>query len=368
MDPALAVLVTGEIRIDQSLLEELKHLDRSSALPIISVWDKVGMKLDGWIGPHQIWRVLGEAAGDSFPQPLIGMDSLQRFIPEFFDALRADVSKRNVDHRVLEALTPYVDVEDQRLFVEVLPDDDRCCNARVIHYKMARAFALMKIEEDARGEKFDYVMRIRPDLADLPTWNGKVSSDEIFLDWFKYDKVTGACIAGDNAILARREMIADLMEYMRYCIYDQRRGNIHDIIGRFIDKNGLKPRVLATRFAEDPWPLDLFLDCVSRKAVTDPVAREFLACFRAWGCMKQGDLAAAATELDEMGPGRSPAVMLCRGSLAVMAGRLDEADATLADLRACGDAGDALELDYYIHKLEWLRSRHLEMEVSAVAS
>jgi len=334
MEASLAVLVTGEVRGGQPLLSDAGRLAPPKARTFFSVWNKVGRKLDGWIGPWQLWRVLGKDVANSVPQSLIGTGVLERFLPGFFDALRAEVGQRTVDRAAMDAISPYVDIEDQALFVEILPPESRGCNARLIHYKLARALAMMRLAEEAAGTEFKNVMRIRPDAKALPDYQDDFAADEFYTDWKRSDPSEGSLLIGDNAILARREVIVGLCEYLRHLIYDQIRGNIHDLLGEFVTRYGLKPRVMDTHLADDVWPLDLFIQHLGEKLSadpSDPEAREFLACVKINTCLTRGDVGGAAAQFAGLEGSESIPALLCRGRLALATGQMAELSAILSE-------------------------------------
>lgn len=366
-----AVLLTGQVRTGQDMLRDLGRLP-PKVQAIVSVWRAIGMKLDGWMGPWQLIRLLGEPVADSLPPRLIGFDLLHAFLPDFFDRLRDRVAASEVDGAMLRQSTPYVDVEDQRLFVETLPAAERCCNARLLFYKLARAMALMQVAERENGRRFDAVVRLRPDLAAMPAWDTPFDDDEFCVDWTRIDEGSGNFVTGDNLIMAGREVMVEMVEYLRMAIFDERRGNIHDLLGDFVVSRGLRPRCVAVTIAPDPWPSDLFVQCLKEKAAAEPSGSEaatFLACIRANGRLRAADPAGAAHALEAAGGAEAcPPVLLLRGRLALAAGRLDEVDRLVALLRAIAQPSPISDCGFYHRRLEEARQWYLARHANAACS
>jgi len=360
MQSSLAILVTGEIRASAKLLDELNAGGLADRQVICSVWGLVGSKLGGWIGPRQICRVLGDAIGSAFPPSLIGFGHFERMLPAFFGAVRAELGSRPVDREMLRAITPYLDIEDQRLFVETLPERYRKYTARFIHYKFARALALLRIAEAEQEREYACVARIRPDLGALPQWPDECGAREIFVDWAHADDATGKLIAGDNVILARREVMIGLAEHMRDAIYERAEHNIHVIIGGFIEKAGLEPRTIQTSIADDPWPRETFLEALRDKAAAHPddrISAAFLACVEANRAREEGDFAGARAILDRLGHSDCPSVQLALGRIALATGRERELDHAIEALRSAPNPSGLSDHDFYRERLESLRAR-----------
>ncbi len=333
---AMAILVTGEVRASQGLLTDLARIDPPHKV-ICSVWDRVGTKVGGWIGPWQLGRLLGPQIGDAMPACLIGAGHLEAFLPDFFDALRAATQDRMVDVASLQKLTPHVDVENYKSYRQTIPTGATSCNAWVIHYKIARAMAQMRVLEEEQGYRFDTVLRVRPDLEALPAMPDMAPADTIFLDWFVESERPGWPSAGDNAIFGRRELMVALCEHMRAAIHDRQRGNIHDIIASYVLDKGLHVDLLAPVIGRDLWPVDLFLDCLKvrcRRTVEDATAREFLDCIEANAALARSDAAGAKAVLGSPSDDEPLPFVLCRGRIALAMQDIPTAEKQLSILEA----------------------------------
>jgi hypothetical protein len=349
------------------MLRDLRCLP-PDAQAILSVWQAIGMKLDGWLGPWQIFRLLGESVADSLPPALIGFDQLRLFLPTFFSQLYSRSAGSEVDSNALRLVTPYVDVEDQRLFVETIPPEERICNARLLYYKLARAMALMTIAERDQGRRFENVLRLRPDLENMPEWNTPFDDDEFCVDWTRVDEGSGLFVTGDNLIMARREVMLDLVDYLRAAIFDERRGNIHDLLGDFVMTRRLRPRCLAAHIAPDAWPVDHFIKCLEEKAADESsrgMAGIFLDCIRANDRLNADDRNGAEHVLNALDADEIPPVLLLRGRLALAAGRLDDVERLINMLQAFPHPFQFSDCNYYLRRLETARNLYLAEHASA---
>ena len=360
MTASLAILVTGEVRTSTVLFDSLAAQSSADGQILFSLWRQIGSKLGGWMGPRQVSRVLGDAIGTALPPSMIGFGHLERVLPDFFHAFRADLGSRTVDPERLAEITSYFDIEDRRLFVEVIAKPFRQYTARFIHYKFSRGLALLQIAEAEHQVRYEHIVRVRPDLGDLPQWPAECGDNDMFVDWFSRDEASGKLLVGDNIILAKRAVMLDLADYMRAAIYDLAEYDIHVILGGFITSRGLSPRTIATSIADDPWPREAFLDALRREVDASPddaTASAFLACVDA-NCLREiGDLAGATAALDRLGEAGSAPVLLARGRIALAAGDPGAAMRAVQTLRSLHNPNDLVDQDFYRQRLEALYAR-----------
>ncbi|NJM50803.1 MAG: hypothetical protein HC843_07925 [Sphingomonadales bacterium] len=348
-NPSLAICVTGEIRANQTLLDALEEAVLDQTEIFISVWGTVGSKVEGWVAPRQVSRSLGFDIGDALPTSLIGFGEIEKLIPEFFDHIRMTLTSQNVDADRLKNITPYVDIEDRRLFVETLPQWAHQYTMRFIHYKMARAFNLMKCAEQESKNKFDIVARIRPDLCELPCIPTQFDRSEIYLDWL-LEEGDGTLMAGDNVIVAHRDVMEDLIEHMRHNMFEKERHHVHEIIGEFILGRKLNAHAIKAEIGVDPWPRDAFLSAIGKRYDANtscgPTAN-FVAAIQANICLDNDDLAGAKEALTKASNADEPPILLSRGRLALAEGRKSDAEEIMAQLDAYGAKINMDDYCYY---------------------
>ena len=293
------------------------------------------MRLGGWIDPGVLGRVLGEDIGAAMPLSMIGVGKLEALVPGYFQTLRTRAGRIHITPDWFDGVATVADIEDPRLFVETLPPRLAMYKVRFIHHRLARALAMMKQIEEQQGFRFEYIMRIRPDLEAAPPLDPEVADEEIWLDWHE-ELDDGTPLGGDNAILAKRDVMFALAEFMRAEIYENLNGDVHRIIGKFVATNGLKARWHGVRIAEDCWPRAPFikaLEDAARGQNASLAALEFLACARAHMHITRHNFEAAATELAAVASSSSQPVMLARGRLALGLRDIAGADKQLNRLR-----------------------------------
>lgn len=354
---SVAVLVTGEIRNCRTALGTLPELEQGSD-SFISVWQRVGCKIEGWIGPWQVERLLDDAIAMSLPAALSGLHRLERFLPDFFQHLRS-FDHGSVSARDFASFSRHVDVEDQRLHVETLAAPAYKTNARFIHYKLARALSMMRLAEQERGKHFDFVMRVRPDLEYLPGWNGEFQLGEIGLDWFKHDPLSKGHTAGDNAIVAARDVMIALEEHLRSAIYERGCMNIHAMLAEFVTSQGLAVRELIIEIGSDRWSPHAFRSHLAERALMPggELAAEFLSCIRAHDEIDAGLLEQAEDTLNNVKNASASPALLARGRLALARSEMEEVDRLINKLLLPGLSETDDDL-YFSRKLEKLRRHH----------
>ncbi len=338
MKPNLAVLITGQYRMGQAIYSPLSSFSEFESTVFISTWSSIGSKLNGWVAPPQLRRVLGRAISLAQPTELIGDFSvIERFIPDFFSDFRYAISHQKIDANALGAITPHVDIETQSLFVDTLHSAYRKSSIRFIHYKLARALNMVLDFEKSSGKTFDFIVRMRPDILPLKKVNIPRHSGIFEVDWVGPVSTGGIVRCGDNFILGTRDVVFSLVEHLRETIYDRHLAEIHSALGEFAQRHSLEPHRIVAPIADDVWPRDKFIDALRRKAqadANDGVAAEFLSCTLVLLALEEGHLPQAEKALETIPENAwsKPPVLLARGAVLLARRQTDEADALLAML------------------------------------
>lgn len=159
----ICVCISGQVRGDFSALRAIKDaLDRYQTTYVISIWDTVGYKESGAFNYSQLSRIFPDSVARSIPCDLWDNDFVD-ISSGFYEKLRSTVlpiKKSDIRDIFPESL---IDIEEDILDLEFDENViDR--NSKKMLYKIWRANKIKQKIERKRSEKFDFVMRIRPDL------------------------------------------------------------------------------------------------------------------------------------------------------------------------------------------------------------
>ncbi|MDJ0388069.1 hypothetical protein QMO56_08075 [Roseomonas sp. E05] len=162
----IALCIAGQLRDEHLTLPQAARVaERLGAKVFISTWQRRGTKITGVIGDSQAGRMFGREFALALPEPLLGGTRLPDAVPGFGAAVNAHYGE--VTRAELEAYLPgaEIDIEDQDLLCLDLETEAADVNSLRMLYKIWRCNAMKRRFEKAAGERFDLVIRMRPDLA-----------------------------------------------------------------------------------------------------------------------------------------------------------------------------------------------------------
>ncbi len=161
MEPVnTAICISGQVRSPVSLLQRIAaEATRSGADVFISVWSQVGQKtFEGAVGPKNIRRIVEPQVARQIPESWLGR--MKEVFPDFnsFFPTFPPVSSKHLAKIFPEAK---IEVEaDSPAFDFAAVDSN---SLRMLH-RIWRANAMKRAAEQARGRRYDKVLRLRPDM------------------------------------------------------------------------------------------------------------------------------------------------------------------------------------------------------------
>ena len=162
----IALCIAGQLRDEHLTLPQAAQVaERLGAQVFVSTWRRRGTKVTGIIGDSQAERMFGREFALALPERLLGGTRLVEAVPGFGEAVAAHYGE--VTQAELEAYLPgaAIDIEDQDLLCLDLETDAPDVNSLRMLYKIWRCNEMKRRFEKAAGERFDLVIRMRPDLA-----------------------------------------------------------------------------------------------------------------------------------------------------------------------------------------------------------
>ncbi|MCF6273872.1 MAG: hypothetical protein L3J37_11925, partial [Rhodobacteraceae bacterium] len=161
MEPAnIAICISGQVRSPVSVLEQIAlEAARSGADVFISVWSQVGQKtFEGAVGPKNIRRIVEPEVARQLPENWLGrmkavFPDFNRFFPTF-----PPVSPQHLAEIFSNAK---IEVEADSPAFDFAAGDSN--SLRMLH-RIWRANAMKRAAEQARGQRYDKVLRLRPDM------------------------------------------------------------------------------------------------------------------------------------------------------------------------------------------------------------
>ena len=159
----VAVCISGQLRGFEEALPTIQKqlVERFNAVPFVSSWEQVGRA----VGPHagRDRRGLPRAFAAQLPADFNTALFYERF-PSVREALA--VSRRAARDDVLRLLpSAIVELENEEALRTLLPPELQADYAYYLFYKMHRVYRLVVDYEQTRGERFDVIIWVRPDLC-----------------------------------------------------------------------------------------------------------------------------------------------------------------------------------------------------------
>ena len=168
----LCICLSGQIRDNSEVsFEALKKLisdlekDGVETTLVFSIWDEISRKLEGIINIKQLNKMFHKDVIPLIPPAWYGK-KLWTYLPKTYQHIMNNESKNAVDWVKKYFPDAIIDSEDGHtldLFIYNSPTND--INSKKMLYKVWRANEMKKKIERDSGEKFDYVVRVRPDYT-----------------------------------------------------------------------------------------------------------------------------------------------------------------------------------------------------------
>lgn len=206
--PTLCVCVSGQMRFYEAASRQLAQaIDDFEPVYVIETWTKRGGKVEGAWNADQLHRVLTDDLARLVPRALI-VDNRFVGIPALHDFLHSRaVAKPDVtSEEVAEHYAPAViHVEDEAIvdaYVREQEIEEK--NSLRMLYKWARCHRGVADYETANQMRFDYFLRLRPDLwieSSLGGLRERVKPGSILVDWVD----ESGCVVGDSFAFGCRE-------------------------------------------------------------------------------------------------------------------------------------------------------------------
>lgn len=168
----LCFCISGQLRGDLSTLIHLKRVidalrEVHSVSVVVSTWSEISRKLDGAIGYNQLKRIFTPDVVNLIPDSFFIDNNGQYFWREFstlYDELNSS-DDANIKEKV-KIIIPdaVIDIESSKLLDlhHSVPPVEK--NIKKMLYKIWRCNEIKKSLEKSSNEKFDIVVRLRPDL------------------------------------------------------------------------------------------------------------------------------------------------------------------------------------------------------------
>ena len=158
---SIALCISGQIRTSTRALNEVAiEADLMGADVFISVWSERGSKtFEGAVGPRNIRRIIGVRAAQLLPDNWVGR------MPQIFpDFSRFFPEKQSVLAEELEIVFPFasIEIEDDGPEYDLNASDG---NSLRMLYKIWRANQMKCKAELLRGQQYNRVVRVRPDIV-----------------------------------------------------------------------------------------------------------------------------------------------------------------------------------------------------------
>ena len=168
-DPSVAVMISGQLRFPGECLPGLRQAFKSipNAVFFLSTWDAVGTpRLDRYLSDElKNWL-----AANGYPSDY----RLYERLPQLRDQLE---KKEIADERFVKKLANFIHTIDVQQQPETLSKErrigdvvfpDRMKNYSIgslpMFYKINRCMEMVRSHEEKSGEKFDVLVRVRPDM------------------------------------------------------------------------------------------------------------------------------------------------------------------------------------------------------------
>jgi len=158
------------MRTSDRALEVLKHVTAGlDATFIFSVWHRAGLKVEGALNIHQVSRIFDASAASCLPASWLGWQNLWRMLPELQTRLLKKSGAGSTDGKIIEdRIRTYfpdalIDIERDDILDLAFDRPQEDANSIRMLYKAWRVNQMKKKIERTQG-RFDYVIRIRPDL------------------------------------------------------------------------------------------------------------------------------------------------------------------------------------------------------------
>ncbi len=158
---SIALCISGQIRTAPEELREIANEAATMGADVfISVWSERGQKtFEGAVGPMNIRRIIGVPAAQLIPDNWVG--SMRHIFPDFSSFFP---TKNAVTTDELASVFPgaVIEIEDDGAQFDLSASDS---NSLRMLYKIWRANQLKYEAEKLRGQKYDRVVRVRPDMV-----------------------------------------------------------------------------------------------------------------------------------------------------------------------------------------------------------
>ena len=239
-ESSIAICLSGQIRTPNSTLAKIgEEAAALNADLFISVWSKKGSKtFHGAVGPKNIRRIIGIEAARLLPDNWLG-----RMREVFPTSDRFFQKPQPVTKKELESIFPgaVVEVENDSPEFDLNARDS---NSLRMLYKIWRANSLKRQKEEARGFKYERVIRVRPDML----FNGNsiknlsVNSDSLYVQGHIGDRKD---YVNDTIWVSSSESDDTLSSLYRRCKEAQTSGwnGIHRELSDHVKSAGLHPKV-----------------------------------------------------------------------------------------------------------------------------
>jgi len=169
----VAMCISGQLRDEELSLPLIANVARELKPKVfISTWKLRGTKTSGAMDQYQIRRTWGNELYFGLPARLVGGLSLPRAIPAFADLLEQQI-RENEPPVTVESMekyfdNPIVDIEDESKFCLDFVKPVTDVNSLRMLYKVWKCNELKRRHEKDTGQKFDIVVRLRPDFMLKP--------------------------------------------------------------------------------------------------------------------------------------------------------------------------------------------------------
>jgi hypothetical protein len=269
-----AVIFSGQTRGSDYFLDNLQRLSGLNPVGFISVWERQGVKAEGWMGRNQLKRVLGDEIASLLPESLVHSSKLPQLIPEFFEELkqRHEIFKPSFNE---SAIIPLIDVELDNMFNPDHRGPGDISSARIL-YKVRRCLNYILAYESSCATKFSHFMRLRPDCKVISSsLLPEIPGDGIAVDFIS-DGSTGRQI-GDNLIFATRDTFLQLVDSWEHAVFDLKISGIHSVLDHCFTANNFTAyhSPIDVEDCVGKWPLDLLYSHLERKRMRDIDASAF---------------------------------------------------------------------------------------------
>lgn len=276
------MIISGQFRNLNGIAGSLRRLQGVPHDVFISTWNKRGTKRAAWFGIYQYIRVFNKAIAYAIPSEYYGeINSLEALAPDFFSELDKRVAEMpEIGNDIaLQFPNAIIDMEDEALFVSANHSFERITNTEKMLYKILRTVAMVRKTEDARGEKFTHVLRLRPDMAYAGDTPSAFDEAVFHFDWFT--KAEDGTRCGDSVILAPRAGFEDLISavYAKYvrALTEGQDLEIHHLLGSQLDEMGGTAGAVSVDLSSGEWPCEPFIQCLALRSEAVPIARTILA-------------------------------------------------------------------------------------------